>query len=328
MSSPDFWFYTLGTALGSEPVDAAQLAERYGPVREGFLERTGFETLYRTPSGLNGLELATQALAGIDPTWLAETVDGLIFVTSTGERSAPGNAHLLQSALGLTSNVFTLDVNDACTGFVRAVALASSLLQSGTVSRVLVVLSDTYSKLYSESDLKVSPLFSDGASALLFSSERVSGVPAQVQERHWQIIGSSFKSEGGHADDLTISRSSPAFEFGELTMNGGGVFNFVIKHLKGSVSSAASSAGIQPEAIDKWYVHQGSRAVVNAAEKVLDVAPGTLFRSSTYGNVVGSAVPFQLVEDQNESAEAHIIGMAAFGVGLTIGVLVLKQFAR
>jgi 3-oxoacyl-[acyl-carrier-protein] synthase-3 len=326
-SSADFWFYSLGKAIGSEMVTAGSLAEKYGPVREGFLERTGFTTLYRTAPETTSLDLALDALSATDADWLKENVDAVVFVTSTGERSAPGNAHLLHSRLDLPAGVFVLDINDACTGFVRGLTVATSLVHGGIASRVLLVLSDTYSKLYGEDDLKVSPLFSDGASAHLISSERLASKPTGAQERHWKIEGSTFISEGRHADDLTIRHSSNAFEYGELTMNGGGVFNFVVKHLKASIAKACEVSAIEPSTIDTWYVHQGSRAVVDAVEKTLGTTDRSLFRAGEYGNVVGSALPFQIWEDTSQASQAHRIGLAAFGVGLTLGVVILDQLA-
>ncbi len=327
MSSANFWFYSLGKAIGSELVTAGNLAEKYGPVREGFLERTGFTTLYRASETTTSLDLSLQALSATDPEWLQENVDAIVFVTSTGERAAPGNGHLLHSSLDLPADVFVLDVNDACTGFVRGLTVATSLVQGGLASRVLLVLSDTYSKLYGEDDLKVSPLFSDGASAHLISADRLPSKPANAQERHWQILGSTFISEGRHADDLTIRHSKNASEFGELTMNGGGVFNFVVRHLRPSIAKACAVSGIEPATIDTWYVHQGSRAVVDAVEKTLGITGRSLFRASDYGNVVGSALPFQLWDDAAHASEPHRIGLAAFGVGLTLGVVLIDQLA-
>ncbi len=327
MSSANFWFYSLGKAIGSELVTAGDLAEKYGPVREGFLERTGFTTLYRASATTTSLDLALQALSATNPEWLQENVDAIVFVTSTGERAAPGNAHLLHSSLDLPADVFVLDVNDACTGFVRGLTVATSLVQGGLASRVLLVLSDTYSKLYGEDDLKVSPLFSDGASAHLISADRLTSKPDNAQERHWQILASTFISEGRHADDLTIRHSNDASEFGELTMNGGGVFNFVVKHLRPSIAKACDVSGIEPATIDTWYVHQGSRAVVDAVEKTLGITDGSLFRAGGYGNVVGSALPFQLWEDTAYASQALRVGLAAFGVGLTLGVVIIDQLA-
>jgi 3-oxoacyl-[acyl-carrier-protein] synthase-3 len=327
VSLTDLWLYQLGIGLGGESVDASTLVELHGPVRDGFLDRTGFTKLYRATPGQTGLSLALDAAHTTDPAWWSGHVDGLVSVTSTGERVAPGNSHLLQDALQLRPDMLLLDINDACTGFVKSLRLTASLLESGAVSTVLLVLSDTYSRLYPESELKVSPLFSDGASAVLVSNRPLPDAPASAHPRHWRILSNWFLSEGGRADDLTISRTGAEQPLGSLEMNGAGVFNFVLRHLDTCVHSLATDAGVPPTAVDSWYVHHGSSAVVTAVEKALGAAPGSLFRAREYGNTVGSSLPFQLFNDRERSGERSIIGLLAFGVGLTMAGMLIQQLA-
>jgi 3-oxoacyl-[acyl-carrier-protein] synthase-3 len=319
--------YPLGIALGDESVNAAELVEKYGPVRDGFLDRTGFGTLYRSSPEQTGLSLAVSAVGSPDNSWWTDAVDGLIYVTSTGDLVAPGNSHLLQSQLGLPTGMLLLDLNDACTGFVKSYQIAQSLIASGAVRTVLLVLSDTYSKLYAPSQLKVSPLFSDGASALLVSGSPLPSAPDSATPMHWRTLSTWFVSDGSHAGDLSISRGVAELPLGSLEMNGGGVFNFVLKHLDGCVKSLTEQAGITVADVDEWYVHQGSRAVVNAVEKSLGVPAGNLFRSETYGNTVGSSLPFQLFAEKDHAKDAKFIGLLAFGVGLTMAGLLVQQLS-
>lgn len=324
-SLTDAWIYSLGVALGAEAVKASELVEQYGPVREGFLERTGFAQLYRAGETQTGLSLAVEAVAGEESSWWKPSVDSLIYVTSTGNFVAPGNSHLLQSELELDPGILLLDINDACTGFIRALHVAESLISSGSASTVLLVLSDTYSKLYDPSQLKVSPLFSDGASAILVSKERIEGAPDSISPRHWKFLSHWFLSEGGRAPELSILRGVDGKPLGALTMNGAGVFNFVLKHLKNCVSGLASTAHIEIAQVERWYVHQGSSAVVAAVEKTLGAPSGTLFRAGDYGNTVGSSLPFQMHEDREYASKSETIGLLAFGVGLTMAGMLVEQ---
>jgi 3-oxoacyl-[acyl-carrier-protein] synthase-3 len=319
----DVWLYPLGTALGAEAVDATALVDEYGPVRDDFLQRTGFERLYRAAPDQTGLDLAIEAIG--DPSWWSPFIDTLIYVSSTGNLVAPGNAHLLQSALGLTSEQLIFDLNDACTGFVKALQLAGSLIDSGVALTVLLVLSDTYSKLYEPGNLRVSPLFSDGASAVIVSSGPLVGAPAQIKPRHWQFLSHRFISEGSKATELAISRTLDGRPLGSLEMNGAGVLNFVLSHLGSCVTSLLADAGLEPEAVDRWYAHQGSRTVVGVVEKAVKAPAGSLFRSAEYGNTVGSSLPFQLVADSDDAARPQLIGLLAFGVGLTMAGLLVRQ---
>lgn len=306
-----------------------------GEVRAGFLERTGFETIYQTSNDQTGLDLGLAALAHLDVDWLRENVDTLIYVTSTGNRAAPGNGHLLHGELALAPQTLVLDLNDACTGFIRSVILGNALLASGTSKIVLVVISDTYSKLYADSNLRVSPLFSDGASAMILSADPLSIPGLTHPSRNWEILSSTVISDGRRADELSVNRGSEAFPLGELEMNGAGVFNFVVKHVKPTVASAVANAGLESNEIDRWYIHQGSRAVVDAVSKSLSLNGDDQFVSGHYGNVVGSAIPFQLFAESQEVRARESVDstnknlfLLAFGVGLTLAGIVIQESAN
>ena len=324
--SPKFWLQPLGRALGQNEVDVAEMVASHGEVREGFLLRTGFTSVFRAENETSGLDLVLKSLEEIDKSWLNEHVDTLIYLTSTGNRNAPGNGHLLHGALGLSPQTLVIDMNDACTGFIRSLILSESLIYTGRSKCILVVLSDTYSKLYEESNLKVSPLFSDGASAVLISKERHDVAGAKFPPRKWEVLGTSIASEGSLANELTVSSGSTTFPMGELEMNGAGVFNFVVKHLKKTVDQALSEASLSHAEVSKWFVHQGSRAVVEAVSKTLDLDADKQFAAKSYGNVVGSAIPFQLM-DENISVDqpGSNIFLVAFGVGLTITGVVIRE---
>lgn len=313
------WVYGPSTALGSERIDVAELLEQYGPVRPDFMDKTGFHTLYATPDDVSAMDLAVESIEKIDDGWWRDAVDGLVHVSSTSVLTAPGNAHLLQARLDLKKETFVLDINDACTGFVRALAVVDAIIAAGLARTVLLVAADTYTKLYDPSELKVSPLFSDGASVLIVSGAPLSNVPDGVVAHEWEIIASTFRSEGGHAADLCITPDALR-ESGHLTMNGGAVYTFVLRNIAEVVQDLTDQAGSLDDV--SWYVHQGSRTVVTAVEKVLNAEQGSLFRSAGYGNVVQSSIPFQLAD---ASGDESSIGFLGFGVGLTIAGAVVRQ---
>lgn len=311
--------------MGNVEVLTKDLVDTHGPVKEGFLERTGFTSIFESEKGINTLDLAVQAIGTQSQDWLQKNIDSVIFVSSTGVKKAPGNAHLLQDELGLKTEIFLLDINDACTGFVRALTVAESFLTSGLAHNILVVLSDSYTKLYDRSNLKVSPLFSDGASAMVFSSSGHSSSSSAPSGIELELLKKVFYSEGSMAENLTITTSESHRVLGDLEMNGAGVFNFVVKHLRSCVSNVLDipDTSLTSEKVS-WFVHQGSRAVVNSVEKVLGQDSNSLFRAESYGNVVGSALPFQLFSEMKSLEKGDYLGLLAFGVGLTMAGATLK----
>lgn len=316
------WVYGPSTALGSEKIDVAQLLEEHGPVRPDFMDKTGFHTLFATADDVTGLDLGVEAAQSLDQQWWGEHVDGLVYVSSTSTLTAPGNAHLLQARLGLGKDIFVLDINDACTGFVRALAVVDAIIAAGLARTVLLVAADAYTKLYAPSELKVSPLFSDGASAFVISANRLDAAPEGVPGHEWEILASTFRSEGDHASDLCITPEADRTT-GHLTMNGGAVYTFVLRNINEVVQDLSDKAGGLDDV--SWFVHQGSRTVVNAVEKVVGAEQGTLFRSAGYGNVVQSSIPFQLRDE--DAADESVLGFLGFGVGLTIAGALVRQRA-
>jgi VCBS repeat-containing protein len=137
-----------------------------------------------------------------------------------------------------------------------------------------------------------------------------------------ELLSTIFISEGSQADNLTIEAEQGSSGLGVLSMNGAGVFSFVVKHLRSAVNQLRENAHASSEIT--WYVHQGSRAVVDSVEKVLEVPQGSLFRAESYGNVVGSTLPIQIFEDVETFKNNQELGLLAFGVGLTFAGAILR----
>src|SRR5256714_3054377 len=94
-------------------------------------------------------------------------IDFLIFCTQSPDYFLPATACTMQARLGLPTSCGAVDINQGCSGFVYGLALARSLVEAGTASRVLLVTADTYSKFLHPRDRSVRTLFGDGAAATL-----------------------------------------------------------------------------------------------------------------------------------------------------------------
>lgn len=320
--SLNFWIYELGTSLGSNRIQTSDLLSEFGPVREGFTDRTGFINLYSAGED-TALSLSVGILKNKIKMIEENTKIGtLIFVGSSTEYQAPGNASLLHDALKLDKNVMTVDINDACTGFLKALLLTGSIQKTNQEGATLLVISDTYRKFFEESNLKLSPLFSDGCSAFLVSTNEVKGLRGQLAGRNWEVLGKSFATDGSKAQTLRIERNSESPNH-SLQMDGAAVFQFVLGNAENTINQATQKIDpIQRNTI-QWFVHQGSRAVVNAMELVLGAEPDSLLRAREYGNVVGSSLPFQFGDIKNEKNQ--LIGMISFGVGLSMICVIVNQ---
>ena len=109
-----------------------------------------------------------------DAKLLADDIDAIILATSTSDLTFPSAATMVQAKLGMTKG-FSYYVQAVCAGFVFALANANALIISGQAERVLVIGSETFSKLMDWQDRSTCVLFGDGAGAVILSAESGNG---------------------------------------------------------------------------------------------------------------------------------------------------------
>src|SRR5579875_1582472 len=115
--------------------------------RTGIAERR-IAALHETSVSL-GLAASRSAMesAELDP---AE-VDMIICATVTPEMMVPSAACMLQAGLGCRT-IPAFDVNAACTGFLYGLSIATQFIRSGSCRHILVVGTETLSRIADFSD--------------------------------------------------------------------------------------------------------------------------------------------------------------------------------
>src|SRR4030081_3185696 len=76
----------------------------------------------------------------------ADEIDFLLFCTQSPDYFLPTTACLIQDRLGLQTESGAFYFNLGCSGFVYGVAVARSLVETGTATNVLLITAETYSK--------------------------------------------------------------------------------------------------------------------------------------------------------------------------------------
>ncbi|MDR7517327.1 MAG: beta-ketoacyl-ACP synthase 3, partial [Armatimonadota bacterium] len=110
------------------------------------------------------LEASREALAaaGVRP----EQVDLIIVGTATPDMLFPATACILQDRLG-ARRAGAFDLSAACSSWVYAAAVAHGYIASGLADTVLVVGSETLSKITNWKDRNTCVLFGDSAGAVV-----------------------------------------------------------------------------------------------------------------------------------------------------------------
>ena len=116
-------------------------------------ERTGIKRRHiaaedETTSDM-GIAAAREAIAAANVDVL--DIDLIIVATTTPDKVFPSTACIVQRRLGLHT-IPAFDIHAACSGFIYALDVANRFIRTGGASNVLIIGSETYSRLLDWTD--------------------------------------------------------------------------------------------------------------------------------------------------------------------------------
>lgn len=260
-------------------------------------------------------DLITKYNANIDD------VDMIIASTFTPDHFTPTVAGLVQGHFNMQAG--TMDINSGCAGFVYSLCVADSLITTGHSKKILIVSSETISKVTDYSDRKSCILFGDAATAFLV--ERTEGKGS--------IVTSSFCSDGQLAQNVTCTNLSHSVNGYVISKNrlfdqeGRFVYEYAVRNVPGGVQRLINKAGLSFNEIDWFVPHSANVRIIKSICERLDFPiEKTLLSLEYYGNTSSVTIPLAmwLALEENKIAKGNNLMLYGFGGGLTHGGLVVK----
>ncbi len=312
-----------GTGMAVPPriITNDDLAKLVDTNDEWITQRTGIKTRRVVEEGVTIRHLAREAVeqamanAGVEPAQL----DALICATMTPEMACPSTAARLVADLGATP-AGAFDLSAACSGFVYALNLASSMIQSGHARTVAVVGVETLSKITDYTDRSTCILFGDGAGAAILtaSDDRAQG----------SIVQTMYSDGNGWHDiyvprdkrDLPENANGFSGTFEKIQMNGREVFKFAVSTLGKAIDEALRKAGVTAEDIAMVVPHQSNIRILQAARERMGLPEEKMWINiDRYGNTSAASVPICLHEmmEQGKVKPGDLLLFIAIGGGLT-----------
>jgi len=302
----------LGHHLPETVVNNLPIAERLG-IEEGWIEkRTGIRSRRHAMPTERLSDLATAAGkaavedAGIDPTQL----DVVLVASTSQDEITPNAAPYVATALG-AGKANAMDIGAACTAFVTALSVGSSMIESGRAETVLVIGADALSRFTDFDDKRTAALFGDGAGAIVLGNQEGGGVGPFV-----------FGNDAELAEAIIARRDDPV-----LRMDGHTTFNAATAALVQSTRDAVELAGLTLDDVDMFVYHQANARITKAVAERLELP---MERVADYiadiGNTSAASIPLALAfarqEDRLHPGDTVLV--AAVGAGFTWGGTVLE----
>jgi 3-oxoacyl-[acyl-carrier-protein] synthase-3 len=249
-------------------------------------------------------------------------IDLIILATSTPNNTFPATAVEIQNRLGMHHG-FAFDMQAVCSGFVYAVATADLYIRGGLARRVLVIGSETFSRILDWNDRSTCVLFGDGAGALVLEAQEGTGA---IADRG--VLAASLRSDGAHKDKLFVDGGpSTTGTVGHLRMEGREVFKHAVGMITDVIEATFDEAGITAQDLDWFVPHQANKRIIDASARKLGIAEQKVVVTvELHGNTSAASVPLALsvaVAD-GRIKKGDLVLLEAMGGGFTWGAVLLR----
>jgi 3-oxoacyl-[acyl-carrier-protein] synthase III len=251
-----------------------------------------------------------------------EDVDMIIVTTFTPDHLIPTVSSLVQGYFGM-EGAGTMDLSAACTGFTYGLCVADALITAGHNNKILVISSETVSKVVDYTDRNTCILFGDAAVVVLV--ERTEGKGS--------IIASYFTSDGNLAEKITCGNFSDKVNgkvLGEkmfFQQDGKFIYEYIIKNVPEGVLKLLNKAEMKLEDI-AWFVpHSANLRMIEAVcKKLAFPLDKTLLSNEFYGNTSSASIPLAvwMALEETKIKSGDKIILYGFGGGLTHGGIVME----
>ena len=317
----------LGFAVPEEIWDNSRLERLVDTTDEWIRTRTGIVTRHIAGKKETTASLASEASmvalhnAGLD----AIDMDVIIVATMTPEMMFPATACFVQDSIG-AHNAAAFDISAACTGFIYALSIGSSMISSGAAEHILIIGAETLSRVVDWTDKNTCVLFGDGAGAAVLSLGGTGG----------RIIDTIIYSDGSSKKLLYMPGGGSLYPASEKTvrehmhflkMTGKGLYKEATSSMADAVLAVLKKNGIGIEDMDLLVAHQANKRIILSTAKKLDISPEKAYVNiDKYGNTSAATIPIALTEarDEGRIQDGDTVVLVGFGSGMTWGASLLR----
>ena len=271
-----------GSYLPPKVITNTELEKTLDTTDEWITSRTGIKER-RVVDGESTCDLALEAskraleMAEIS----ASEIDLIILATTTPDKIFPATATMLQNRIGSTCPAF--DLQAVCAGFVFALTTAQQYIENCTAKNVLVVGSETYSRIVDWNDRSTAILFGDGAGAVVLSTDNSTG-----------IMHSKILSDGRYLSSLHVNNNY-INETGTIEMAGNEVYKIAVNCPSDLAEETLKECNMTSDDLTWMVPHQANIRIISAVAKRIKLPMSKVILTiEKHGNTSAASIPLAL----------------------------------
>lgn len=302
----------LGTALPDRVISSAEVAARLGVEEDWIVQRLGIHGRHVLGEGERLTDLAVLASrraledAAVDP---AE-IDLVVVATTTADEMLPNMAPLVAAGVG-AHGIGAFDVGAACSGFLPALSVGASQIETGRAESVLVVGADALGQHLDPDDKRTAGLFGDGAGAVVLLAGDEAGVgPGRL----W--------TDGSSANLVRMPHDTQI-----ISMEGPETYRHAVASLTDATRKILEEAGLEIADVDLFVYHQANARILRAVSDRLGLEERQRVVSlAETGNTSAASIPLALasVAAEGRLRPGSLVLLGAIGAGFVWGACLLQ----
>ncbi|HUA18590.1 MAG TPA: beta-ketoacyl-ACP synthase III [Bryobacteraceae bacterium] len=251
----------------------------------------------------------------------ASELDAIIVCTVTPDMLFPSTACLVQDRLG-AKHVWGFDLVAACSGFIYGLTTAAHLVTSGSHKKVLVIGSDTMSRIIDYTDRSTCILFGDGAGAMLIE-------PTEDGETGFIDFANEIDGSGGDylkqpagGSRMPATAETVAQRLHYVKQEGQQVFKYAVRKMEECSRNILERNHLTVADVGVMIPHQANRRIIMAAAEKLGIScERVVINIGEYGNTTGATIPLATRDALRcgKLKKGDLVLFAAVGAGYTVG---------
>ena len=313
-----------GSALPKHTVTNDMLSEYVDTNDEWISTRTGIKSRqiitterFEELAALAG-QRAIEA-AGLVP----EDIDFIICHNVCNVYVTPSLASLVQGLLGIKGpNCPTMDLNSACAGFIYGLDICDAFIETGRAKHILYICAEEVTRMVDWTQRETCVLFGDAAGAMVLGkgepmlARRLTSTP-MPDVIYYRLPCEATPFETGPGIDTHMP----------MQLKGREVFRMAVTSAQRDITDTIKSAGLTPDDIDHYLLHQANMRIIDAIKQNLDL-PDERFHHNIErrGNTSSASIPVLLDEIVREGKvkRGDLLLFNGFGAGFVTGTAIVR----
>ena len=288
------------------------------------LSRTGIIQRHRAAPEIATSDMAYEAAKialaqnGVD----GSELDAIIVCTITPDMFFPATACLVQNRLG-AKGAWGFDLLAACSSFVYGLTTAAHLVMCGTHKKVLVIGSDTMTRIIDYTDRATCVLFGDGAGAMLVEPTEVEGEGFIGFLNEIDGSGGDYLKMPAGGSRMPATAETVAEHQHFVKQDGPQVFKYAVRKMFECSRDLLAKHGLTGKDVKVMIPHQANRRIITAAAERLGMTEDqVIINIEQYGNTTSGTIPLATRDaiTSGKLKKGDLVIFATVGAGFTVGV--------